>query len=201
MFVFTLGFFLQSCALFTPKKFSDYTEGEWQGKALIRDKKESKSGLVHLAVKAIDREKLRMDVTSPIGTYLASVLLKGSNLEYLNISEKTVYKTKASRESLLGLMRVPIEPKALFNVFFDRAIENKNWSCISDERGFLKTCKDLKTGLLIEWVSREGKKRAISFNHPNASVQINLYEFEGKISDPSKAFELKIPSSFKVKQI
>ncbi|OFZ12251.1 MAG: hypothetical protein A2Z20_04370 [Bdellovibrionales bacterium RBG_16_40_8] len=191
---------MQGCALFSPKKFSNYKEGEWRGKALIRDKKEAKSSLVNLEVKAIDGEKLRMDITSPMGTHVASVLMKGSSLEYLNVSEKIVYRMQATRESLRGLLRVPIEPAVLYNIFFDRAIESKNWSCVLDKDRFLKNCKDLKSGLLIEWISREGAKRVISFQHATALVQINLYSFEGKISDRDKTFELKAPSSFKIKK-
>lgn len=187
--------------MFQPKKFSEYKEGQWQGKVLIHDIKNAKRGIVNIAVKAIDGQKFRMDVTSPVGSHIASILVLENEVQYLNISQKTLVKTKSSRESLRGLLKVPIEPDALYNVFFDRPIENKNWSCETDVKGFLESCKDLKSGLQIKWVSREGAKRTIDLLHETATIQMNLYDFENKISDTNKAFTLKVPSQFKIKNL
>ncbi|MCB0351394.1 MAG: hypothetical protein KDD38_09440 [Bdellovibrionales bacterium] len=192
---------MSGCALFQPKKFSEYKEGTWQGKVLIHDIKKAKRGIVNLKVQAIDGQKLRMDVTSPVGSHIASVLLDGNELQYLNVSSKTLTTTKSNREALRELLKVPIEPQALYNVFFDHPMEDKNWSCETEPNGFLKSCKDLKSGVKIEWVSREGAKRTIDIQHPTASIQMNLYSFESKIDDLNKAFTLKVPSSFKVRKL
>ncbi len=201
LFIFVVLSLSSGCALFQPKKFSQYKEGEWKGKVLIHDIKRAKRGIVNLSVKAIDGEKLRMDVTSPVGTHVASVLLIGEELQYLNVSGKTLTTAKASRESLRELLKIPIEPVALYNIFFDRPMENKNWSCVNGTNGFLKTCKDHRTGLQIEWVSREGAKRTIDLQHPAASIQMNLYSFESKVAEQAKAFTLKVPSSFQIKKM
>jgi hypothetical protein len=193
--------FISGCALFTPKNFSQFKEGEWQGKVLIHDKKEQRSGVVNLKVKAVDGEQLRLDVTSPIGTHLASILLSGDRLEYLNVADKTVYQSKASKDSLRDILKIPLEPQTLYSVLFDKAMANKNWSCSSDKNGLIAECKDSKSGMDVVWVSREGAKRTIEIQHSSASIQMNLYDFNSKVSDPSKAFQLKVPSSFKVKKI
>lgn len=200
-FVLFSAFIFSGCALFAPKNFSKYSEGEWQGKVLIKDKKEKRSGLVNLKVRAVDNQSLRMDVTSPVGTHVASVLMNAENVQYLNVSEKTVYKSKANRDSLRGIFKIPIEPKFLYNVFFDRPIEAKTWSCVSDTRGLLQECKDRQSGLSIRWISREGAKRTIAIEHVAASLQINLYNFEKEIKDPATAFVLPAPSSFRVKNL
>jgi hypothetical protein len=189
------------CALFAPKNFSKYSQGEWQGKVLIKDKREKRSGLLNVKVRAIDKQDLRMDVTSPVGTHIASVIMSAENMQYLNVAEKTVYKSKANRESLRGILKIPIDPKYLYNIFFDRPIETKTWSCVSDSRGLLQDCKDRQTGLNIRWISREGAKRTIAIEHADASVQINLYDFDKEIKDPASAFVMKAPSSFRTKNL
>jgi hypothetical protein len=201
VFVLLSAVVISGCALFAPKNFSKYSQGEWQGKVLIKDKKEKRSGLVNVKVRAIDNQSLRLDVTSPVGTHVASVLMDGENIHYLSVSEKTVYKSKANRDSLRGIFKIPIEPKLLYNVFFDRPIEAKTWSCVSDTRGLLQECKDRQTGLNIRWTSREGAKRTVAIEHAAASLQINLYDFVKEIKDPATAFVLPAPSSFRVKNL
>jgi hypothetical protein len=201
IFILLSVFVFSGCALFAPKNFSKYSQGEWQGKVLIKDKKEKRSGLLNVKIRAIDNQNLRMDVTSPVGAHVASVVMSSDNIQYLNVAEKTVYKSKANRESLRGIFKIPIEPKYLYNVFFDRPIESKTWSCVSDTRGLLLDCKDRQSGINIRWISREGSKRTIAIEHAAASLQINLYDFNNEIKDPAAAFVLTAPSSFKVKNI
>ncbi|MEQ1664352.1 MAG: hypothetical protein ABL927_03135, partial [Bdellovibrionales bacterium] len=193
--------FTTQCAYFSPQKFSEYKEGEWQSKALVRDKKEQRSVIINLKIRALDNDKLRMDITSPVGTYMATVLLDGSSLQYLNMSEKTLYKTKATRESLRDIIKVPIEPQAFFNILFDRAFDNKNWSCVSDGSGYLSLCKEMRTNLKIEWSHREGKKRTVEIDHAAGSVQMNLYDFNNIIRASENAFTIKVPKSFKIKTL
>jgi hypothetical protein len=184
-----------------PKDFSQYKEGEWDGKVLIRDKREAKSGIVNIKVKAVSGEKMRMDVTSNIGTHVASFLLLGDEVQFLNIQEKSFYKSKASRDSLKRVLKIPIDPRQLYNVFFDISLVDKNWVCENDDRGYVKNCQDKMTGLKIEWISREGLKRTISLEHSNVSIQMSLYDFDSNVSDPENSFHIKPPASFKNRQI
>lgn len=198
---FCFVFAIVGCASMSPKNFSQFTEGEWDGKVLIRDSKNSKSGIVNVKVKAIAGDRMRIDVTSNIGTHVASILIIGDQVEYLNIADKALYKTKANRDSLKDIFKIPIEPKNLHNVFFDQAMTEKNWSCESDAKGLVRLCKDKKTGLKIEWLNRDGERRTIGFEHGSVTVQMSLYEFDAKVSNAGKAFEIKAPSSFQIKQI
>lgn len=196
-----LSVFLGGCATTAPEVFSRFKNGEWNGKVLIKNKRESRSSIVNIKVKAIDGEKLRIDITSTMGSHLASFLLVGEQLEYLNIIEKTAYKGRATRESLREIFLIPIEPQVFYNILFDKNFENKNWSCAVDVSSRLMTsCKELKTGLSISWVSRDGSKRTVGFEHPSASIQMSLYDFESKVSEPQKVFQLKTPPSFKIKK-
>lgn len=196
-----ITFVVCGCGHFSKKDFSKFKEGQWEGKALIRDKQNAKSGIVNLKIKAVTGEKLRMDFTSPIGTHIASVLMLGDEVQYLNVTDKALYKSKASVTSFKNILLVPIDPQAFYSVLFDRPVEDKNWLCTKDSNGMVASCTDNKSGLIIEWKSREGDKRTIGIQHKLASVQINLYNFEDTIESPDKAFNLAAPANFKTKKM
>ena len=103
----------------------------------MRDKKEARSGIVNLQVKAIQNQKLRMDILSPIQTHIASVALKGDELAYLIVAEKRGYRGMSSASAMVPVLRIPLDPKLLYNLFFDKPITDKNWSCTEDEKGML----------------------------------------------------------------
>ncbi len=192
-----LGLFLSSCAV-TPKKFSEYTQGEWTGKALVRNKETDKRGIVNLKIKAIDGDKLRLDITSTIGTHIASLLLDGQSLQYFIVAEKKYVASKADKSALKDILMVPIEPQYLYNVLFDKPFLEKTWNCTSDEKGFMSTCQEKKSGIKIQWVLREGARRTVNIEHATASVQFNLFGFISDISNPDKAFVLNAPPAFRV---
>lgn len=197
--IFLLAF-LSGCATRAPKNFSKYKEGEWDGKVLIKNKREAKSSIVNVKIKAVDVERLRIDVTSTMGTHLVSMLLLGDRLEYLNVVERYVFRGQASADSLKEIFPIPLRPEAFYNILFDRSFEDKNWSCTSDARGLIQSCRELKTGLNITWSSRDGSKRTIGFDHAAASIQMNLFDFEPHVSNLDKVFQLKAPASFKIKK-
>jgi hypothetical protein len=188
---------IAGCSHFSTKKYSQYSEGTWQGKALIRDKVRSKSAIANLKIKAVDGQKVRIDLVSPVGAHLGSLLLVGDRFEYLNVQDKTYQSGQATRDSLASLLYIPLHPSAFYNLLFEKPMADKNWSCTSNEKGFLVSCKDLKAKLDIEWKGREGEKRTIGIDHAKGSVQLNLYDFEAGVSDPDKAFQLTVPESFR----
>ena len=188
------------CATFSTKNYSQYSEGIWQAKALVKDKRNKKSGIVNIKIQAVVDQKLRLDVTSPIGTHLATVVVVGDQVEYLSVQEKTLYKTKANKETLTRLLKLPLETSALYNVLFDKTFSDKNWSCVTKANNLPESCKNLKSRIDIEW-DREGAKRNIEISSAAASVQMSLSDFESKISQPEKVFSLTAPSSFRVKNL
>ena len=183
-----------------PKKFSEFKEGTWQGKVLVRDKKASQSAILNLNVRAIDNSALRVDITSPTGTHLGTLLLKGSDAQFLNVSEKTVLKGKSDRAALQSVLRVPIEAAHFYNILFDHPITQKDWSCQVDERAQPQNCVGSKSGVRIEWVHRERDQRTIEIDHATANLQLSLFGFSPQVAEPDKAFQITVPSSFKTKK-
>jgi len=191
---------LVSCAT-TPQKFSEFHEGTWSGKVLVKDKKEDHNAIVNLSVRAVDNEDLRLDITSPTGTHLGSLLITGSDLEYLNVGERTLFKGKSDRSALQSILHVPLEATILYNIFFDHAPAGPRWTCSKDDNGYLKSCNDQKMGVAINWVHRDRDQRTIEIDHSSANLQMSISGFEPHVADKDKAFALKVPSFFKVKKL
>lgn len=156
---------------------------------------------MNMNVRAIDGSRLRIDITSPTGTHLGSLLVVDSDMQYMNVSERTLIKAKTDRAALQSMIRVPLEASLLFNLLFDRAPTQKNWTCSSDNQGQLKACTDMKAGIQINWVRRERDQRTIEIDHVSANLQMSLFGFGPNVPNPDKAFDMKIPASFKIKQL
>jgi hypothetical protein len=197
----TLTLLASSCATTSAKKFSEMKEGEWHAKVLVHDKKAGHSGIVNVDIKAINGERLRLDVTSTMGSFIASMAMNQTQLDYVNASEKTLYHSKPTPRAVQAILQVPLEPNLFFNILFDQLPTGKNWDCTTDANSMPKMCKDTKTNLTISWTRRAGESRTVEIDHPLAQLQMNLFDFVGHIGDAAKAFDLKVPSSFKVKKL
>lgn len=191
--------FLAACAT-PPFHFDSVREGQWRGKALVRDNTEHKSAILNLQIKAAPEQKMRVDVTSPLGSYLATFLMNGENFDYVLTADKTYYKTKTSSASLKNILKIPLEPVVFYQILFDHAPESKTWNCTKDANGFLRTCSDLKSKINITWSDRNGESRTIDIDHPVASLQVHLFQFDNKNAD-EKSFILKPPVVYKIKNL
>lgn len=187
---------LSSCAT-GPLRYDQQPEGQWQAKALIRNKKEGKSAVVGLDINAVQLQKLRMDVTAALGHPLASVVMDGDHLTYVLMESKQYYQGQASDSSLKPLLALQINPRLLYNVLFDLPIEDKSWTCTKDSSGFLSECKNLGEQTLIRWSERKGRRKLVRLENSTGMVQINVSGFQPKVEDRAQLFTLKPPKSFK----
>ncbi len=192
-YVFLLSFiFLAGCQ--TATRYAQVPQGQWVAKALVRDKQAGKSAIVNLDVSAIKNEKLRMDVTAALGHPVAALVMDGNKLTYVLLESKQYYQGAPSAQALKGVLPIPLDPRLLYNVFFDLPVEDKSWSCTSDKSGYLAECREASGDLLIKWSQRQGRKKLISIEHPQGLVQINVNSFQPKVE---AKFELIPPKSYK----
>ncbi|MCB0407838.1 MAG: DUF4292 domain-containing protein [Bdellovibrionales bacterium] len=185
-------FFTTACQMI-PTDYAEYNEGQWGSKVLIKDKVKSKSFIVNVDIQAIKNKSLRMDVTAAMGTPVASLVLNGDQVQYLLFRQKAYYEGASSDRVLGPILSVPIDPKLFFNLLFDEAMTDKNWSCIKDKIGFLLECKNLQDQLKITWKDRKGRRKAIFIEHSKAEIQMNISSFT---PHADSVFSLKVPKSF-----
>lgn len=197
---FTLGvtfsLILTSCQT-TQVAYEKTNQGTMQIKALIKDKVKNKSYVVNLKLSAILGEKMRLDVTTPIGIHLASMTLNGDNLKYILPKQSRFYDGEAKERAMIPLLSVPIDPHLIYNLAFDRPVTKKSWSCINDKLGHIESCSRLRDPLNFNWSDRNGAKKTIKIEHAKAFIQMNFNSFEKEIPNKSEIFEIKTPSGFK----
>lgn len=152
-------------------------------------------------MKANEVGHLRIDVTSTLGSHLASFLVIGDKLEYLVVAEKTKYTTKASAVVYNQALKMPVDLKTLQAILFEKFDDNKSWLCKRDQKNFLKECKDKETRTDIIWVFRKGEQRTIDIENNRVGLQINLFDYSENITNSDKAFELNVPANIRQRRI
>ena len=191
-----ISILLVSCAM-APKRFETFDQGQWKAKVLVRDKKNFRSQIVNLDLNAVKNKKLRMDVTTPLGVHVASLVMNDNKVSYMLVRQKKYFSGPSNSRVLRPMISVPMDPKVLHNVLFDLPIAEKSWSCSKDSKSYLAECKNLRSGLKIKWTQRNGSQRVIEIDHKLARLQMNLKNFYNHTEKKKSLFTLQPPKSFK----
>lgn len=178
-------------------KTTDVREGQWRGKALIKDLKDKKSYIVVLNMNAQRDSRVRMDVLSTLGTGVASLVADQKEVRYVLFPEKKFFIGQNKSDAMKPILMIPFDPRWLHNILFETPFLDKSWSCTMDAGGLLKDCADTVTGLKVSWSNRSGEKRTVLLEHPLASVQINIATFKPKVEERKALFQLDPPSGYR----
>lgn len=187
--------FLVGCAS-APMKMSDVKEGNWQGRALVKDKEHSRTFIVNLDFNAIHRESLRLDVSSTLGQPVASIVTTNKEVRYFTADNKKFYVGTPRPEVLKPILAIPLDPRWLQNILFDEAPTGNGWSCQNDSAGFVSECRLPSMNLTIAWSNRKGAYKTVAISHPRADIQLNLRSFTPKVERMDHLFDLQAPSGF-----
>jgi hypothetical protein len=179
-----------------PVKMTNVNEGHWRARALIKDLEQSKSYIVNLNINAVRDQRARMDVTSTLGTGVASMLVDQKDVRYVLLDSKRFYYGNSQPDVMRPILSIPFDPRWLHNILFDETLPEKSWTCVRDGGGLLKECKDSILNLKISWSNRQGEKKTILIEHPKATVQINVQSFKPKVEDRKNLFQLEAPAGY-----
>lgn len=166
-------------------------EGQWEAKAQIKDLKNSSANTVSLEVMAIKDRALRLEVSGTMGIQVASLLMRDSSINCLIHTQKKAYIGEASERSLRHILKMDIDPRWLYSMFFDEAIEG--WHCRGEP--IEKCTRD--DGMTIAWTERDGEKKRMTVNSEQFQLQILVKNYMTKVQSPEKAFKLAVPDSYK----
>ena len=192
----TAALTLSGCSS-APMKFGDVKDGNWKAKALIKDKEQSRSYIVNLNFNVKRDEAARMDVTTTLGTGVASLLVDKKEVRYLLFDSRRFYFGSPQPGVMRPILSIPFDPRWIQNILFDIPFAEKSWTCTKDENDTLQDCQDSVTGLKITWSGRQGAKKTILLEHAKASVQINVQSFRSKVEERKNLFSLEAPEGFK----
>ena len=157
---------------------------------MIRDKKESRSYVVHVDALAKKPNQLRMDFSTPVGIELGYFVLNNNKVTYYLAQKKKKRTVKANARSLRPLIKTDLDPHLLVNMLFDEEPQGKSWKCERDKKGFLKKCNNTNKKISLEWLKRQNTQRAIQIETRSARIQLSLKGFRPKVEMPEKNFQL-----------
>lgn len=191
-----LSFLLAGCATGPAVKLDTVSQGNWRAKALVKDKDQGRSYIVNLNFNAQKHEQARMDVTSTLGTGVASLLVDPREVRYVLFDSKRFYFGTPQADVMRPILSIPFNPRWLMNLLFEEPIPDKGWACTKDGGGKLAECTDLNTNTKVTWSNRQGEKKTVLIDHPKASVQINVNSFKPKVEDRKNLFVLEAPEGY-----
>lgn len=165
-------------------------------KVLVRDKKRGKSFILNVDANARLDQSLRLDITSNLGGHVASLALNQDDLHYLLIPQKKYYQGPAQARAMKAVLSVPLDPKWIYNILFERPLTDEGWACQS-EKNRLSVCANRELRLNIRWADRSGNKKTVYLEHPDATLQMNFANYQPNVEERLNLFELSNPKGFK----
>ncbi len=169
----------------------------WRGKALIFDKIKDSKNTVSLEVISSRPKNMRMDVTTTLGFYIGSFVWNESQMQILLARDKKYITGPANADSMQEILKMQIDPLALFNIFWEEHLANREWSCEFDHVGLSKICKHKALMVQVIWQERSGRHRLIEIDSPKVNTQLSLTEGDEKVELKSTSFQLKAPEGFR----
>ena len=196
MTLFCLAIF-SGCATVPTTYDEAKMQGQWDAKAQVRDLEKNKTNNVSLEVMAEKDRFLRMEVSGTLGVSVASFLMKDAEVSYAIHTQKRFISGPASEKALSPLLNVSVDPRWLYNVFFDLPISEKNWTCQSSVENVVESCSRLQDGMKIVWSERQGERKRVTISGAKFELQILVKGFRPKVQSPEKAFSLNAPDGYK----
>lgn len=175
---------------------TNFKQGNWQARALIKDKEHSRSFVVNLDFNAVRDQSVRVDVFSTLNQHVASLVLNNGEVRYFTTESKRFYVGAPRPDVLKPILAIPLDPRWLQNVLFDVTISANNWTCENGADHMVARCHDNNSDLSITWANRKGQSRTIDISHPKAEIQINIRSFAAKLEKNENLFDLKAPEGF-----
>jgi hypothetical protein len=200
LIVFNLGCASAPVAYEAAKK-----AGHWETKVLIKDLKNAKNNAVSIDFVALRPDRLRAEVTGPMGISVATLAMNKDQISYALHLQKKFYHGVISDRSLGPLFQVRLHPRMLLYVLFDDPFPSSGWNCEKDEQGLVKECKsktsDPAQQTTVRWMDRNGESKRIVILRADSEVQIFVKSFSTKVESDPGIFTLTAPASYKSYQI
>ena len=192
-----VAFLFTSCATAPVVYNQEKVEGTWQARIQIKDLKTNKSDVLSLEFLSEKEKAMRLEATGALGARVASLLVKGENISYAVHTQRKYYSGNVSEKSLLPLFKVSLDPRWLYNVFFDEALPGSGWTCMNDTNKLVEKCEQLSTGYMIFWSERKDENKRVLIKGADFEINVLVKSFETKVQNPSKAFSLEAPATYK----
>lgn len=183
------------CATRQAQQASSPIAGVWETSAQMTDLRNQKRQYASIEFIAVQPDRLRLEATGPLGLKLASVVMKGDQLDYLVHLKKQAYETTVSGAGLRDGIGVPVDPRLLLNLLYDEPIRLKSWSCVLGVDGKVSQCVRQDKALELTWADRNGDRKRMVVKTKTHELQLVVKSFESQ-SLGEDAFTLKVPEGY-----
>ncbi len=177
-------------------------QGQWQGKALVRNWKTGKNAVLMVDILAREPAQLRMEITGSFGVHIASVALNGGEVNTVLTQEKRFVSAPSGESALVRLVPVRIPPNALLAVLFERELSEADWKCdrIPDSK-LPAFCAHRSGDVAVKWLERNGRNRRLKISAKEADIEMVIDEAKSKVEFNDDAFRLTAPNGYKQERV
>lgn len=163
---------------------------------MVEDSKQNRSYILNLDIISFRPERLRVDVTSTIGSHLATVTMRDNKVSYILLREKKYFEGKPNSQVLKPVLSMELDPRVIIDLLFDLPPREKGWECQRDENDYLTRCHNTGRKITVVWKKRLGRQRVLVISSKLAKLQLNLRKFRSKVEENDEIFVLKSPRGF-----
>lgn len=183
----------------TVKGVVGHAEGQWRGRALVKNLKTSKSNTLSVDVIAREPSKLRLEITGPFGVHVASIAQNDNEVRCSLTQQKRFISGPANAASLARVIPVRLPPSTLMAILFERPLPN-DWVCEFGAPQLPSECKHPREKVAIKWLERNGLSRRLKIFAPQAELELVLDEAKSKVQLNDQTFLLEPTEGYRLEQ-
>jgi hypothetical protein len=169
----------------------------WSGHARVDDKNKNSSHTVTVDFVAQKNKNVRMDITTGIGIYIATLVARGTNVEYLLARKKEFYSGPATESALKPILGMSLNPNILQTLLYDTEPAASDWHCDHDAAQVLSRCVSTDKQIEMTWQNRSESGKTIAITSPKVAVLMHLGAARANTAVTDQTFHLAVPSGYK----
>ena len=179
-----LSYLIGLSACVTSPFINLHQEGTFISKIRITDIENQKSFIFNLDVFARKPSSLRLEITTPIGFHIASLILQENQVTLIVPSKKIYRQSEPHTEVLKDVIPLAINPLWIIPILFEQPLPS--WGCIFDQKGHINECKINSFNII--WTKRMGHKKTLKISSQIFEMTIYIKEFKPDLPSDPKLF-------------
>jgi hypothetical protein len=190
-------------------------EGQWLGKALVRDRTKNKTSELVLEIAAKYPGQMRIEVASSgLSIHLASIAIEQGRMQVILTREKKYLDLPASENAFGPLLPLRISPDDLMSFIFHFPFNLEKWSCktqddwtgacvLRDEaeggvHAPATSTSSIGSGITTSIKYSGNSTRRLEFRSSTADLEIAIENVGAKVEVSPSAYHLSPPHGYSI---
>jgi hypothetical protein len=128
-----------------------------------------------------------------LGIHLGTLVINGNEATLVSVLEHKVYRTKNGDKLLEKLVKTPLLPADIANVFAENLPLSGAWACSGGAE--MQSCR--QDDLQLDWEKLPKDERRITIDSPRSKATL-MYQ---AVQSGKDQFEVIVPMGFEVKEL